>query len=647
MQKIILLLFVVLSLNVSAQHHEHGAWCGTEISKEWIEWFYHRDKSHLEPGRRNLERKELPIIYHIVGRTDGTGYYTMTDLLRLHCDMQSALLPANLHFWVKEINYIDNTDFFNGNNTSQLFNLYNNRDVLNVYIVSQMSGVCGYSYVPRPPSMPFWGSEGPNRGGIMLAANCLGVGSTTYAHEAGHYFNLPHTFFGWENQTPPDPNQPAPSTVGWMQVERVDRTNCSNSGDGFCDTGPDYISSRWNCNQTPTYLDPNGTAFQPDGKNFMSYSNDACTEYFSADQYAEMNNTPSTHRSYLLNLEAPDMTPLAIAQPVFPVNVERISPNPDLKLIWNKVERAEFYLLQVTNNNNFFFPVVNEILTDTFFVLPTVLSNRGYKWRVRPFSYAYMCTDFSAEASFTTAAFTAEVDLVNESCFGTRDGSAFLKTSASPGSFTLRWTAEDPFINSQLSVVTSSLVSDLPAGNYTVTVVRNFTDTCRVFFTITSPPFISLSLFQDGSTLAANITGGVPPYTIIWSNGSTSSVASNPDVGENTIILVDQVGCQKTGSVNFDPNAVNIGSVIPSLQSVNIYPNPSASGAFNIDFEMLANELVKLDVFNVSGQRVKSLMHDAKAGKSSLNVELNAAPGVYIIRMTMGQKTAAYKVTML
>jgi hypothetical protein len=649
MQKVLFLLLTITTVTLNAQ--QEASWCGTHISHEWMEEFYQRDKSHLERSKRSgLDRKEIPIIYHIVGRNDGTGYYTMTDLLRLHCDMQTAFLPTNLHFWVKNVNYINNTTYYNGDNTNQLFTNYNDLDVLNVYIVSQMSGVCGYSYVPRAPSTGF-GFAGPNRGGIMLAANCLGTGSTTYTHEAGHYFNLPHTFFGWENQSPPPSGQPAPSTIGssWstMQVEKVDRSNCLTSGDGFCDTYPDYISNRWFCNQTPTLQDPNGVSFQPDGKNFMSYANDACTEYFSEDQYAEMNNTPSTHRSYLLNLPAPDMTPLAMTEAIFPNNIQRISPSLDLNLTWKKVDRADFYLIQVTNNNNFFFPLHNEIVTDTFFTMPALQANRNYKWRVRPFSYAVMCTDFTPEASFSTAVFSAEIEITNESCFGSRDGSAVL-SSSSAGSLAARWNSTDPFINSQLSFNYSFTANDLTAGFYIASVIRNNTDTSRVPFYITSPTFINLSLAQVGSTLVANIDGGTPPYTIIWSNGGTSEIATNPTVGENSVILVDQAGCQKTGVVNFDPNSVNIASVASSLVNLNLYPNPSNLSAFNLDVELSKNENTTIEVFNLNGQKLKSENYFLSTGLSSIYVELSgAASGIYLVRITMGENSVTKKLTLM
>lgn len=648
------IIFTLLVSISFSQEHVHGAWCGTEISNEWMQEFYQRDQNHL--NRRSLERREVPIIYHILGTDVGTGYYTMQNLLRLHCDFQTALLPANIHFWVKDIKYINSTAYYNGDNTNQLFNSYNDLNVLNIYIVASMTGVCGYSYVPSAPSTGT-GFAGPNRGGIMLAQNCLLPGSTTLIHEAGHYFNLPHTFFGWENQDAPATNQSAPATIGggwWsMPVERLDGTNCLTAGDGFCDTPPDYISQRWTCNNTTgqsnvQYQDPTGTSFRIDGKNFMSYANDACTEYFSTQQFAEMNNTPVTHRPYLLNNTSPNMTPLTTAEVVFPNNFFRISTGIPINLQWKKVERAEYYLVQASINNNFFNLQVNEIVTDTFFTMANIQANRNYIWRVRAFSYANMCTDFSEEARFSTSNFAIGIDIENESCFGITDAQASLITTGITGNLTYSWSAQDPFVNSQLTQNNTNQITNIGAGFYIATILRNFVDTIRIPFNIsTQSPEINLGFYQFGTTLGVNISGGTPPYLYVWGNGSSENVETNPTEGFNEFLLVDSLGCRKTGGFNFSSALVGLSNN-SNFVEFNIYPNPTTNSTFNVELELNTQENVTVEVFNLNGQIVAQKQLNSTIGKSIFEINIpNISTGICFVKISSSSETTVKKITFM
>ncbi|MCB0509497.1 MAG: hypothetical protein KDC82_01955, partial [Bacteroidetes bacterium] len=238
-KSVLFLLSVLLSTGAFSQN---TSWCGTEISAEWMQAFYNRDKSHLTLKNGNYPEVVIPIEYHIVGDNNGNGYYSLEDLFRAHCELQELYNEANIKFYITEIEYINNTNYYNGNNTSGLFQSYNNSNACNVFFVSSMDGVCGYSYVPENWDGSGW--SGPNRGGVMLANNCMDPGNTTYRHEMGHYLNLPHTFYGWEGENAPSSTQNAPNSINGTPVERADGSNCENSGDGFCDTPPDYISDR-------------------------------------------------------------------------------------------------------------------------------------------------------------------------------------------------------------------------------------------------------------------------------------------------------------------------------------------------------------------------------------------------------------------
>ena len=243
MKKIFLIsaLFLLILSNTFAQQL---APCGTEITPEQMEVFYNRDKSHLEhKGVKAIVY--IPITYHLVADDNGDGAFTMSSLVNLHCSLNEDYADADVVFYIQGIIYHNNNTYYNmpngGVDGNTMFTTDNNPSTCNVYIVDKantggswgqpVSAVCGYSFLASSSSNSF-------RNGIVLAKSCVGLGSTTLSHEMGHYLNLPHTFYGWEGR---DYNS---NPISQNQWEKVDGSNCTTRGNGFCDTPPDHISDR-------------------------------------------------------------------------------------------------------------------------------------------------------------------------------------------------------------------------------------------------------------------------------------------------------------------------------------------------------------------------------------------------------------------
>lgn len=105
---------------------------------------------------------------------------------------------------------------------------------------------------------------------------------------------------------------------------------------------------------------------------------------------------------------------------------------------------------------------------------------------------------------------------------------------------------------------TTASISNLCAGNYSVTVTDANGCKDSASITITEPPLLVLSVAQSGTilcsgdstvTLTASASGGVAPYSFVWSNGSTNSVQNNVGAGTYFVTLTDSLGCQKIDSV--------------------------------------------------------------------------------------------------
>ncbi|MDX2070342.1 MAG: gliding motility-associated C-terminal domain-containing protein [Haliscomenobacter sp.] len=137
---------------------------------------------------------------------------------------------------------------------------------------------------------------------------------------------------------------------------------------------------------------------------------------------------------------------------------------------------------------------------------------------------------------------------VNVACNGEKSGLINAAVTGGVGPYTYRWS----------NGATTSAITSLVAGAYTLTVTdqNNCTKTASV--TLTQPSAINLLLNGNDTvcpgakngTAQATVTGGISPYSYIWSTGATTSSISNLGPGNYLVTISDQNKCQKTGTIS-------------------------------------------------------------------------------------------------
>ncbi len=135
------------------------------------------------------------------------------------------------------------------------------------------------------------------------------------------------------------------------------------------------------------------------------------------------------------------------------------------------------------------------------------------------------------------------------SCFGGSDGAVSASPSGGTPGYTYFWS---PGGN------TSSTVSGVVAGTYTVTVTDANTCTITGTTVVTQPlaPLANTSVIGNVScaggsngSIAVNTTGGTSAYTYLWlPGGQTTSAISGQVAGTYTVTVTDAKGCQLTST---------------------------------------------------------------------------------------------------
>lgn len=421
MKKAILLLALTLGLNhVQAQSIEPG--CGTEAAPASTLNFItslHENRVFEQYDVENVQNTIfIPLKIHIIGNDAGLGYYSIQNLMANICELNQKYNAHNIQFFIRgNINYINSTQLFNlpsfavsGAANTQ----YNVNRCINVYFANLSSmtpPLCGFANYPQTgaPNEPL------RQGAIWLSPSCSAPGNSTFAHEMGHFLNLPHPF----DQTSDAPSSPLSERVTRNTNETSPRlsANCTTAGDRFCDTPADFRPDRWNCpGNNTTVSDANGDFFQPDGTLFMSYANDACQNKFSVQQTAAMRATLTITQSQTgQNITGPRMYLLIPPVPAYdtitgsasvlePANNSTGHPANWTFFRWNKVPGATMYVLRIRRNIS----LMEEIVlyngdTSYLYTGSKLVAGQTYNVSILPFNHKVTCRPYGTAVNFTAA----------------------------------------------------------------------------------------------------------------------------------------------------------------------------------------------------------------------------------------------------
>ncbi len=163
------------------------------------------------------------------------------------------------------------------------------------------------------------------------------------------------------------------------------------------------------------------------------------------------------------------------------------------------------------------------------------------------------------------------VDVGDVLCNGNADGWIDVTMAGGTPPYSYLW--DDP------ASTTTEDLSGLVAGNYILTVTDDDGCTALVSVTINEPTAIELSAtvvdsFCTGA-IDLTVSGGTPPYSYLWSNGTTTEDIDNLPAGTYSVTVTDNNGCTESLEV-----LVNLSD--PIIVDAQISPACQDDGAIDL-----------------------------------------------------------------
>lgn len=357
-------------------------------------------------------------IHNVAGDANGLGKTSEALIMAFICGLNDIYAAQDVQFFIHNVIYNRvNTFIYNNAGSGQARN-----SMMSYRVPNTLNLIIGAS--TNNPTASWYDVQGDF---VFLLQQMLTPEAKTEAHEIGHFFTLPHTFFGWEGNDvrtllPNGGNVNCSYGSGWFAhvPERVPRTgsraNCQTAGDGFCDTEADYFSSRINCPYPNNINDCDGNPLDVDESNIMSYAFDACVTGFSTEQETAIAMNIAS-RSWVTN--TPPTTAAVTGSPtvVSPADGGQLGDinSSTVRLEWTPVTGANWYYLEVVGTKfpGLWLPDNTNIIYRgllysglTHFDLPTnnLVAGSRYAWRVKAANSLSTCAPLSTYSKFEAVA---------------------------------------------------------------------------------------------------------------------------------------------------------------------------------------------------------------------------------------------------
>lgn len=148
-------------------------------------------------------------------------------------------------------------------------------------------------------------------------------------------------------------------------------------------------------------------------------------------------------------------------------------------------------------------------------------------------------------------------------------------------------------------------LSHLLCANVSFVNGKAWFDTLRTDYIISDLTVVdeSFSGALDGQ-ISVNILGGVPPYTILWSNGAGTAVNAGLSAGTYVLTVTDSVGCARIDTIQVGLTT-SVFTVLADQSHIKYFPNP-ATNQLMIKSDTPLEGNVSIQLYDAQGRKLLS-----------------------------------------
>jgi hypothetical protein len=251
-----------------------------------------------------------------------------------------------------------------------------------------------------------------------------------------------------------------------------------------------------------------------------------------------------------------------------------------------------------------------------------------------------ICVDIEVSAILPLAFTVSKSDIT---CFGNTDGAITVLPSGGIGAHSISWTGPDEFSSQEFSI------SQLSSGFYQMELSDEGNNLVVNTLEITEPTLmtyesevINATAGQDNGKITLDVSGGVEPYSYLWSNGATTKDISGLAAGEYSVTVTEANDCSL--EITFQVGTTSVRDE-DSILIYNIYPNPTNDRLF---IELNACELSghQLILNDLSGKTVLKRLINSTDNIIVLDLS-SVARGLYLLQVSNNQRSIVKKISRL